>query len=251
MTARMTKDAILEALRGGLIVSCQADAGSPTDDPQILAAFAQCAVAAGAVAIRANYGRNITAIAKVVQVPIIGIKKRNVPPWPVYITPELADAEEVVQAGATIVAADATHRPRPVPFARLVQAIQQDLGALVMADCATLEDGLAAAEAGADLVATTMSGYTEDTAHLRTGPDLDLVAALAQRLDRPVICEGRIHHPDEARAALEAGAFAVVVGTAITSPTWIARQFVDALSHGRRTHSLPFPRLKDAPEGSP
>lgn len=224
------KHAVLEAIRGGLIVSCQAEAGGPLDDPQILAAFARCAEAAGAVAIRANHGRNIAAIAQAVSLPIIGIKKRQVPGSPVYITPEVADAREAVDAGARIVAVDATIRPRPVPFAKLAEAIHEDLGALVMADCATLDDGLAAADAGADLVATTLSGYTEDTAHRGPGPDLELVRALAHRLSCPVICEGRVHHPHEAREALDAGAFAVVVGTAITSPVWIARQFVEALA---------------------
>ncbi|MGC8668005.1 MAG: N-acetylmannosamine-6-phosphate 2-epimerase [Chthonomonadales bacterium] len=235
MNTRAVEEAVLDALRGGLIVSCQAEEGGPLDHPEILAAFAQCAVSAGAVGIRANHGRNIAAITQAVSVPVIGIKKRQVPPWPVYITPEFDDAREVVQAGAAIVAADATRRPRPVPFPVLVEAIHRDLGALVMADCATLDEGLAAADAGADLVATTMSGYTEDTAHRKVGPDLGLVEALAQRVNCPVICEGRVHRPEEARAALEAGAFAVVVGTAITSPAWIARQFVEALAAGRHS----------------
>lgn len=224
----------IETLRGGLIVSCQAAPGSPLDSPEILAAMARCAEMSGAVGIRANYARNIRAIAQAVRLPIIGIQKREVPGFEVYITPEFEDAREVAQAGAQIIALDATARPRPGSddFAALTQRIHRELDRRVMADIATYEEGIAAAEAGADIVATTMSGYTSETADRRgRGPDLELVARLADALKPlPVICEGRIHTPHQARAAIEAGAFAVVVGTAITATDWIAAQFAQALS---------------------
>ena len=224
----------IETLRGGLIVSCQAAPGSPLDSPEILAAMARCAQLAGAVGIRANYARNIRAIAQAVPLPIIGIQKREVSGFEVYITPEYADALEVAQAGAQIIALDATARPRPGlhDFPALTRRIHSELDRRVMADVSTYEEGIAAAEAGADIVATTLSGYTAQTADRRDrGPDLELVARLASALKPlPVICEGRIHTPQQARAAIEAGAFAVVVGTAITATDWIAAQFAQALT---------------------
>lgn len=226
---------LLTSLRGGLIVSCQAAPGSPMDQPDILAAFALCAEQAGAGAIRANHGPNIAAIAQAVHLPVIGLKKRDVPGYEVYITPEWKDVEEAYQAGARILALDATDRPRPGPhdFAALTRRIHEELGALVMADISTFAEGMAAAEAGADIVATTMSGYTPYTLDRKAlpGPDLTLVSELNAALSAsiPLICEGRVHAPEQARAALEAGAFAVVVGTAITAPQWIAEQYVRAV----------------------
>ena len=223
----------LESLRGGLIVSCQAAPASPMDRPDILAAFATCAEMAGAVGIRANYPANIAAIAEAVKLPVIGILKREVPGYEVYITPEFADAQAVAAAGAHIIAIDATDRPRPGQdrFEDLVRRVHGELGLPVMADVSTFEEGLRAAESGTDLVATTMNGYTSATSdRLARGPDIDLVRRLASEISAPVICEGRIHSPMQAREALNAGAYAVVVGTAITAPTWITEQYVKALS---------------------
>lgn len=220
------------SLRGGLIVSCQAPPGGPLDSPAILAAFARCAEMEGAVGIRANSGPNIAAIRAAVRLPIIGIRKRETPGYAVYITPEWSDAREVYEAGAQIIALDATARPRPGPedFAALTQRIHAELGAAVMADVSTLEEGIAAVQAGADLVATTLSGYTGETQHRKsTGPDLELVRQLARAVHVPVICEGRVQTPEQARAALDAGAWAVVVGTAITRPDWITAQYVAAM----------------------
>jgi N-acylglucosamine-6-phosphate 2-epimerase len=223
---------LLQSLQGGLIVSCQAAPRSPMDRPDILAAFARCADEAGAVGIRANHGPNVAAIRAAVRLPIIGIKKREVQGFEVYITPEWQDVLEAHQAGAQIIALDATARPRPGPddFATLTRRIHEELGALVMADISTLDEGLAAEDAGADLIATTMSGYTPSTADRKaSGPDLWLVGQLSKETQTPVICEGRVHTPAHALAALNAGAHAVVVGTAITAPTWITEQFVSAL----------------------
>jgi N-acylglucosamine-6-phosphate 2-epimerase len=222
----------LDTLRGGLIVSCQAAPGSPMDRPEILAAFARCAEIAGAVGIRANYPPNIAAITQAVQLPVLGILKREVAGYEVYITPEFVDAEAVAVAGAHIIAIDATDRPRPGrdTFEDLVRRVHLELGLPVMADISTYEEGIQAAESGADLVATTMSGYTAGTAaKLPHGPDIDLVNRLAARISVPVVCEGRIHSPAQVREALEAGAYAVVVGTAITAPVWITEQYIKAL----------------------
>jgi N-acylglucosamine-6-phosphate 2-epimerase len=225
----MNLDPLLASLEGGLIVSCQAAPGSPTDFPEILAAFARCADEAGAAGIRANHGPNIEAISNAVRLPIIGIKKREVPGFEVYITPEWQDVIEAANAGAKIIALDATARPRPgrETFGDLAKRIHDELGLLVMADVSTVSEGTKAREDGADMVATTMSGYTSYTSdRFDLGPDLELVESLAKKLDCPVICEGRISTPSQAGSALNAGAFAVVVGTAITAPTWIAEQFI-------------------------
>lgn len=220
-------DAIITKLKHGLIVSCQAREGNPMRGAGHMAAFAQAAELGGAVGIRANGAADIRAIRKASSLPILGINKWRQANWPVYITPNLQAARAVRQAGADIIAIDATHRPRrggASPEA-LIETIHTVLGCPVMADIDTLEEGIAAARAGADLVATTLSGYTER--HPATpGPDLDLVRALMQAVSVPVICEGRIWSAQDVTAAFTAGAYAVVVGTAITNPMEITRRFV-------------------------
>lgn len=220
---------VVKSLQGGLIVSCQAPDYSPVYGPQFMAAFAKCAEMGGAVGIRANGGRDVKAIREVVRLPIIGINKLRSDAYPVYITPTPASARSVVQAGANLVAVDATHRPRRGGMSpeTLIQTIQDELGVPVMADIDTLEEGIAAAQAGADIVATTMAGYTnrrEKTA----GVDLELIRALVAAVDVPVICEGRVGTPNDVAAAFEAGAFAVVVGTAITNPLVMTQAFAAA-----------------------
>ncbi|MBE3583591.1 MAG: N-acetylmannosamine-6-phosphate 2-epimerase [Limnochordaceae bacterium] len=224
-----------ETLRGGLIVSCQAPAGDPLRDSRIMAAFARAAELAGAVGIRANGAEDVAAIRQAVRLPIIGINKQQLSGYPVYITPTLEAARQVVKAGADLVAVDATPRRRPggLSPAQLIAVIHEELGVPVMADISTYDEGMAAAEAGADVVATTLSGYTEESPKL-PGPDVELVRRLASQLPVPVICEGRIHSPSDLQQVFAAGAFAAVVGTAITRPQWIAEQFV-AVTPRRRS----------------
>ena len=221
-------DAILRQLRGGLVVSCQAPPRDPLHGPTFMAAMARAAVLGGAVGIRADGPADVQAVRQAVDVPVIGLWKQGAEG--VYITPTVDHARAVAEAGAQIVAIDATGRPRPdrstVP--EVVEGLRRTHRCLVMADVATLEEGAAAAAAGADLVATTLSGYTPDSRQ-QPGPDLELVAALAARVDVPVVAEGRIATPLEARAALDAGAWAVVVGGAITRPELITARFVAAL----------------------
>ena len=227
---------VLERLRRGLIVSCQAEAGTPLGSPEVLAALALAAERGGAAGLRANGPQNLAAICAVARVPVIGIYKVVSPESEVYITPTFEAARQTHDAAdppPAILAFDATPRPRSggEDWRALLSRIQTELGALAMADISTLEEGLAAAEAGADLIATTLSGYTPYTLNKRdTGdPDLDLVRRLAARISVPVICEGRVHSPEQARAALEAGAFAVVVGTAITAIDWVTRRYVEQM----------------------
>ena len=226
---------VLERLRGGLIVSCQALAQEPLHGSHIMARVAIAARQGGAVAIRSNSPEDVAAIRAAVDLPIIGIYKVIEAGFAVYITPRLAHARAILDAGADIVAVDATARPRPeaVDGAAYVRLLKAALPCPIMADVSTFEEGIAAAEAGADIVSTTMSGYTPYSPQ-RAEPDLELVHALASRLCIPVIAEGRIHAPEQAAAALAAGAFAVVVGGAITRPQEITARFVKGLQNVKR-----------------
>lgn len=219
---------LLDRLRGGLIVSVQARTGSALDDPHVLAAMAQAAQENGAAGVRIQGARNLEAVRKRVDIPVVGIIKRDYDGFEPYITPTLHEVREVLDAGAEIVAFDATGRPHPPggEVAELIAAIH-DGGALAMADCASADDGVCARAAGADIVATTLCGYTKETQGTPL-PALDLVRAFAQ-LGCFVICEGGIHAPQGATAALTAGADAVVVGTAITNTEWLVRQYCAAL----------------------
>ena len=221
---------VLGALRGGLVVSVQAPADSPLAAPSHLVALARSASLGGAAGIRAV---EVAVVKEAVALPVIGLRKRRVEGSEVYITPTLEDARAVAAAGADIVAVDATLRPRPdgVELAALVS----DLGVPVLADVDCFEAGVVAREAGAAAVATTLAGYTTDSCPSQ--PDIHLVELLAAQLDCPVFAEGRIATPEQARAAFDAGAFAVVVGTAITDPVALTRGF--AAVARRRAHAAP------------
>ncbi len=222
----------LAALRRGLIVSCQARPDNPLHGPAFMAAMARAASDGGALGLRMNGPADIRAARAVTGLPIIGLYKRAYDGSPVSITPTFAEAEAVAAAGASVIALDATARPRPggVKLGELIARIHAELGLPVLADAAGIEDGLAAEAAGADAVATTLSGYVDPGAPPPEDPDLDLVVALVARVRVPVIAEGRIKTPAQAREALDRGAFAVVVGTAITNPREIARGFVRGLA---------------------
>ncbi len=207
----------LELLQGGLIVSCQAPKDSPMHDPQVIAAMALTAQKRGAVALRIESPAHIQAVRRVVSIPIIGLWKRTHPGSSVYITPTFEDAQTIVEAGADIVALDATERPRVdgVAIQELLPKIRQKLAVPVMADLATVEEGKLSADLGADLIGTTLYGYTEATQNC-TPPGFDLLQTLAMQLSVPLICEGGIATPEEVMKAYQLGAFSVVVGTAIT-----------------------------------
>ncbi|MFF5727035.1 N-acetylmannosamine-6-phosphate 2-epimerase [[Kitasatospora] papulosa] len=224
----MTAQDLAETLEGRLIVSCQAPPGDPMRETSALVRLALCAVAGGGAAIRANEPEVVAAITAAVDLPVIGLWKDG--DTGVYITPTVRHALAVVEAGAAVVAADATDRPRPdgSTFAELAAAVHA-AGALVMADVSTLAEGIAAADQGADFVSTTLSGYVPGTPK-QTGPDLDLVTSLSAALSVPVVAEGRINSPEEAAEAVARGAHSVVVGTAITAPTALTSRFVAGLA---------------------
>ena len=217
----------LERMRGGLVVSVQAPPGSPLRFPAHMAAIAQAAEAGGACAIRAAGAEDIAAIKAAVDLPVVGLHKRHTPEG-VRITPTLEDAEAVLAAGADVLAVDATLRPRPdgLSPAEYVTDLRARLGVPVLADVDDAASGTAATEAGADAVATTLSGYTDGAPP--AGPDTALVAELAVAVDCPVLAEGRYATSADVAAAFAAGAFAVVVGTAITDPVALTRGLASA-----------------------
>ncbi len=219
---------VIGRLKKGLIVSCQADRSSPLFGPLYMSAMAKAAEIGGAVGIRANGPEDIRAIRSVVNLVIIGIYKVQIPGYPVYITPTFETAKEIAEAGADIIACDATLRERPLPFAELVKMIHQEFGLKVMADVSTKEEGLRAAEEGADLIATTLSGYTPYSPK-RKGPDFLLIRELTKELSLPVVGEGRFRYPWQVRRAILEGAYAVVVGNAITNPISLTKWFREVL----------------------
>lgn len=215
-------------VRGQLIVSCQALAHEPLHGAAIMARMAVAAAEGGAAGIRANSPADVAAIRAALSLPIIGLYKVDLPDYPVYITPTLAHALAIAAAGADVIALDATARPRPEALDELIAAIHAETGLPVLADVATRDEGVAAVEAGADMVSTTMSGYTADSPQ-QAKPDLALVAELVKAVTVPVLAEGRYHAPEQAAQALTAGATAVVVGGAITRPQEITKRFVAAI----------------------
>ena len=221
---------LLSRLKGGLIVSCQALPDEPLHGAHLMAAMSRAAAAGGAVGIRANGPEDIAAIRQAVKLPIIGLWKDDLPGFSVRITPTVEHARRLAAAGADIIAIDATARPHPdgLPLPERIAAIHSDTNCPVLADIATLEEGLAAQQAGADLVAPTLSGYTEYS-RASEAPDFELIQQLAEQLNVPLIAEGRIATPEQAARALALGAFAVVVGGAITRPQQITAQFVAGL----------------------
>ena len=220
----------IESWRGGLIVSCQAPANSPLNKPEIIAAFAETAVLGGAVGVRIDAPENIRAVRRRINAPILGIYKMIFDLSDVYITPTFAAAREIVEAGADIIALDATRRARPggETLETLVARVCEELNQPVMADVALFDEGLYAAETlGVNVISTTLSGYTAETKSL-SEPDFKLVERLAKKLTLPSVCEGRLRSTEDVRRAFDCGAFAVVVGGAITGIDSLIEKFVGA-----------------------
>jgi len=220
---------MLESLKGGLVVSCQAPEGSPLRDPYILGRIAAAAENAGAVAIRAEGLENVEAIKKEVTIPVIGLIKRA-DTSEIYITPKIDDVLSLVEAGANIVALDATQRLREggVSSVDFITEAVAAIGAVpIMADVDSLSSATSAVHAGAALVGTTLSGYTGGKIPLH--PDLDLVREIAAALNIPVIAEGRYSSSDDVRRALEFGAHAVCIGTSLTDPWTLTKRLVEKM----------------------
>ena len=222
---------LVQSLKGKLIVSVQAYPGEPLRTPEIMAAMARACELGGAAAIRCQGLSDISAIKGRVEVPVIGLWKEG--HEGVYITPTLRHALACVNAGCDVVAIDATDRPRPDgrTFAQTVSDLRAQAETLVMADCMTIDDIRNAVACGCDLVSTTLShNKPAIQTTLEEGPDVALLQqATSEFPDVPIICEGHVHTPADAKAAIDAGAWAVVVGTAITHPTSLTSWFTAAI----------------------
>ncbi len=217
---------MLESLHRQLVVSCQAAPNDPMEDTATLRRVARSAVLGGAKGLRLNSAEDIRAVRLDTALPIIGIQK-SYRGGKLRITPTFADAVALAAAGADIIALDCTDRIHPYgeSWREMVARIQSELNVLIMADIATLREGIAAAQAGCDLIGTTLNGYTEETAG-NTGFNWQLIADITCETGRPVVAEGHISTPAEARRALHAGAWCVVVGSAITRPGTITANFI-------------------------
>lgn len=216
-------------LNSGLVVSCQAYEGEPLFGASHMAEMAKAAELGGAIGIRTNGTNEVREIKNTVKVPVIGLNKNYYDGCDVYITPTLEDAIAIHEAGADIVAIDGTNRVRP--DGKTLQATITELkkrNINVMADISTFEEGVYAAEVGADYISTTLSGYTPYSPQ-QSNPDIDLVSRLAQAVKVPVVAEGRYSTASEVNRALEAGAHFVVIGTAITRPQNIVEKYVSQI----------------------
>ena len=222
-------------LRGNLIVSCQASETSPFREPAAMARFAQAAVEGGARGIRAEGVEDIRAIREAVRVPIVGISKVRQDDGAILITPSFEGAKELVEAGANLIALDCTGRGQSYGALDRLRRIRKDLGVPVLADIATVEEAVQSAEAGADAVLSTLRGYTSETSHV-VEFEPSFIAELVCTVNVPVIAEGHIRTPQQICAALDAGAFAIVIGSAITRPETITQMFVSAIEGWRRLH---------------
>ena len=217
------------SVRGKLIVSCQALPHEPLFSSFIMGRMALAAKEGGACAIRAQSADDIREIKKVTGLPIIGLIKRNYEDSPIYITPTMAEVEELLATECEMIALDMTNRRRPAgeKAEDLLMRIHEG-GRLVLADISTYEEGVAAANMGADAISTTLSGYTPYSPQLEE-PDVELVARLSKELSIPVFAEGRINVPDDIKAVMSAGAYAPIVGSAITRPQLITAKFAQKL----------------------
>ncbi|WP_062108179.1 N-acetylmannosamine-6-phosphate 2-epimerase [Bacillus niameyensis] len=213
-----------------LIVSCQALEDEPLHGSEMMAKMAQAAKEGGAVAIRSNSAVDVAAIKAQTGLPIIALLKRNYPGSEVFITATLKEVKELLEVKPDVIALDATIRKRPndEKLKDLVQFIHDESDTLVMADIATIKDAEYAIECGVDMLSTTLSGYTADSPSL-VGPDFELVKEVSNISSLPVIAEGRIHTPEQARKMIELGAWSIVVGGAITRPQLITKSFVDGI----------------------
>ncbi len=216
----------------GLIVSCQAYEGDPMFGANIMANMAKAAEAGGAVAIRVNSPQDIRAIRRITELPIIGLYKVYSSASDIYITPDFESAESIALAGSDIIAVDSTNRARPknIKLSDLFKFIIDSLHIPIMADISCVEEAVIAESLGADMVSTTLSGYTSLEYPASNEPDLALVEELVKTVKIPVVAEGRYHETLQVARAMILGAYAVVVGEAITRPEKITERYVHALN---------------------
>ncbi len=224
-------DKVLESIRGGLIVSCQALENEPLHSSYIMQRMAVAAMWGGAAGIRANTVSDILKIREEVHLPMIGIIKKEYADSEVFITPTLKEVDELASIQPEIIALDGTDRIRPggIKLEEFFREVRKRYPTqLFMADCSTLEEGIRAADLGFDVIGTTLNGYTAYTKG-NALPDIRLIKSMVEKTQKPVIAEGGIWTPEELESVIGTGVLAAVVGTAITRPMDITKRFVKAL----------------------
>jgi len=222
---------IISKLKHGLIVSCQAEGDSPFNSPVGVTMFAKSAITGGAVGIRSEGIEKTKMILESVNVPVIGLIKSKFEDGSVRITGSFSDVDDLSAIGCPIIAIDGTFRKRDgLSGPEFIRRIKTQFNALIMADIANEDEAMECEQSGADLISTTLNGYTPETKKDKIySPNFELVKSLSQKIKKPVIAEGRINSPEAAKKMIELGAFAVVVGTAITRPQIITSWYVDAI----------------------
>ena len=223
----------IESLKGKLIVSCQALPHEPLHSSYIMGRMAVAAKEGGAVGIRANTKEDIAQIQMETGLPVIGIVKRDYENCDVYITPTMAEIDELMEVKPDIIAMDATISLRPnnkTLDAFFKEVKERYPNQLFMADCSTIEEALHADELGFDFIGTTMVGYTEQSKHLRIeNNDFEIIKEILAKVKHPVIAEGNINTPEKVKRVIELGCYSVVVGSIITRPQLITKAFADVL----------------------
>lgn len=228
-----TEDRI-RALKGKLIVSCQALPQEPLHSSFIIGRMARAAKEGGAAGIRANTKEDIKEIQEVTGLPVIGIVKRDYPDSAVYITPTMKEIEELMEVKPEIIAIDATGALRPgnVTLADFFHQIKEKYPEQkLMADCSTIEEALFADELGFDFIGTTMVGYTPQSKGLKIEEnDFEILRTILKKVKHPVIAEGNVNSPEKAKRVIELGSYAVVVGSSITRPQLITKGYAEAVN---------------------
>jgi N-acylglucosamine-6-phosphate 2-epimerase len=222
---------VLEQIKGGLIVSCQALEDEPLHSSFIMGRMAKAAKLGGAVGIRANSVLDICEIKKNVKLPVIGIIKIDYPDSQTYITPTMNEVDALVKCGCEIIAMDATNRLRPnsETLEKFFSKVKEKYpNQLFMADCATYSEGINAAVIGFDLISTTLNGYTDES-KFDDLPNYELMSSLVKDCGKPVIAEGNIWTTEQLKLAKECGIYAAVVGSAITRPMLITQRFANIM----------------------
>ncbi|MGY0692422.1 N-acetylmannosamine-6-phosphate 2-epimerase [Virgibacillus sp. FSP13] len=224
---------MLQAVKGGLIVSCQALSDEPLHSSFIMSKMALAAKKGGAKGIRANTKKDIIEIKKEINLPVIGIVKRDYADSPVFITATFAEIDELLESGCEMIALDATHRKRHenIKLNELVNYVREkNADVELMADIATLEDAVMAEKLGFDCISTTLHGYTEETTGKKLyDNDFEFLRTVLDNVTIPVIAEGNVITPEMFKKCMELGAYASVVGGAITRPKDITKRFVEEI----------------------
>lgn len=225
---------LIKQLKNSMIVSCQSEGDDPFNaDPEYMALFARAAEMGGAKGIRTQGIEKLKAIKRAVSLPVIGLLKGKFADGTVKITGSYSEVEQLIDAGADIIAIDGTFREREgLPGPEFIRECKKRYKCLILADIATYEEALACEKAGADCISTTLNGYTPDTLQFHDGPNYNVLDQIVKDVKIPVFAEGRYNVPSEAQHAMELGAWAVITGTAITRPRVATSWFVDAVNKG-------------------